>query len=49
MKQKKGSKPGHNLIEQNTEYYFEQEKITGATLEEIHQKIYTKIWTELQK
>lgn len=43
MKQKKGSTPGGNLIEQKTEYYFESEKITGKTLEEIHAKIYRKI------
>ncbi|MFT7617642.1 MAG: biopolymer transport protein ExbD [Planctomycetota bacterium] len=43
MKQKKGSTPGGNLVEQQTEYYFEQEKIKGETLGEIHQKIYQKI------
>ena len=43
MVQKKGSKPGGNLIEQNTEFYFEQEKIRGDTEEEIHKKIYQKI------
>ena len=42
MKQRKGSRKG-NLIEQETDFYFENEKVTGATVQEIHQKIYSKI------
>ena len=42
LKQRKKSHPGKTLIEQETEYFVESEKING-TVAEIHQKIFNKI------
>ncbi len=43
MRQKRGTVPGGNLIEQKTEFLFGNEKIRGDTTAEIYSKILQKI------